>query len=314
MALPRPTWKGYLKLALVSCPIAVYSAASSTEKVRFNQINRKTGHRIRQRLVDEGTGEPVEATDKIRGYEIDKDIYVTFEDDELDAVAIESSQAIDIDVFVPRDQIDNRYLDSPYYIAPTSKVGAEAFVTIRDAMKLKNLVALGRVVMAKRERVIMLQPWDKGLVGTTLRYPYEIRDEHAYFEDIPAPIIGKDLMAMATQIVEARKANFDPSKFRDRYEDALVEMIERKKAGMPPEARRPISAGGGVIDFMEALKRSVAQSGDTAKAAKPLAKAGARAKKKIEGQREMLLPIAGKKAAAEKEEKKPAAVSRRKAG
>jgi len=248
MALPRPTWKGYLKLALVSCPIAVYSAASSTEKVRFNQINRKTGRRIRQKMVDEGTGEPVEAAGSGRGYEIDKDVYVTFEDEELDEVAIESSQTVDIDVFVPRDQIDNRYLDSPYYIAPTSKVGSEAFVTIRDAMKLKGLVALGRVVMAKRERVMMLQPWDKGMVGTTLRYPYETRDEHAYFDDIENVSIAKDLMAMASQIVDARKADFDPSKLHDRYEDALIEMIERKKAGLPPEARRPVTAGGGVID------------------------------------------------------------------
>jgi len=313
MALPRPTWKGYLKLALVSCPIAVYTAASATEKVRFNQINRKTGHRIRQKMVDEGTGEQVEAADKIRGYEIDKDVYVTFEDDELDAVAIESSQTVDIDVFVPRDQVDNRYLDSPYYIAPTSKVGSEAFVTIRDAMKLKNLVALGRVVMAKRERVMMLQPWDKGMIGTTLRYPYEIRDEHAYFDDIDNVSIGKDLMAMASQIVDARKADFDPSKFHDRYEDALVELIERKKAGLPAEARKPVTGGPGVIDFMEALKRSIAQSGKKpAAATAPSPKT--RAKKKIEGQREMLLPIPGKKAAAAKDEKKPSAATRRKAG
>ncbi len=132
MALPRPTWKGYLKLALVSCPIAVYSAASATEKVRFNQINRKTGRRIRQKMVDEGTGEQVEAADKIRGYEIDKDMYVTFEDDELDAVAIESSQTVDIDVFVPRDQIDNRYLDSPITLRPPARLGqrrSSPFVT-----------------------------------------------------------------------------------------------------------------------------------------------------------------------------------------
>ena len=312
MALPRPIWKGYLKLALVSCPIAVYSASSSTEKVRFNQINRKTGHRIRQRMVDEGSGETVEAADKIRGYEVDKDVYVTFEDEELDEVAIESSQTVDIDVFVPRDQIDNRYLDSPYYIAPTSKVGSEAFVTIRNAMKMKGLVALGRVVMAKRERVIMLQPWDKGMVGTTLRYPYEVRDEHAYFDDIEDMSIGKDLMNMAVQIVDARKADFDPSKFHDRYEDALIEMIERKKAGLPPEARRPVSAGGGVIDFMEALKKSLAESKKAAQPAKAVAKP--KGKKRIEGQREMLLPIPGKKPAAAEEEKKPAAASRRKAG
>ncbi|MCB1510694.1 MAG: Ku protein, partial [Hyphomicrobiaceae bacterium] len=164
-------------------------------------------------------------------------------------------------------------------------------------------------------RVMMLQPWDKGMVGTTLRYPYEIRDEHAYFDDIDNVAIGKDLMAMASQIVEARKADFDPSKFHDRYEDALVDLIERKKAGLPAEARKPVTGGPGVIDFMEALKRSLAQSGKSGKptsAKAPPAKA--KGKKKIEGQREMLLPITGKKAAAAKDEKKPAATTGRKAG
>lgn len=184
MALPRPYWKGYLRLALVSAPISLYSAVSSTEKVRFNQINRQTGRRIRQRMVDEGTGEPVEAHDKIRGFEIDKDVYVTFEDDEIESVAIQTSQTVDIDVFVPRDQIDNRYLDTPYYGAPTGRVGTEAFATIRDAMKQKDLVALGRVVIGKRERVVMLQAWEKGMVATSLRYPYEIRDESPYFSDL----------------------------------------------------------------------------------------------------------------------------------
>src|SRR5580658_5761808 len=176
MAPGRPYWKGYLKLALVSCPIALYTASTSTERVSFRQINKKTGNRLRQQLVDEVTREPVESFDKGRGYEYAKGAYIQVEDEELDAVAVESSQTIEIDSFVPREQIDERYLDSPYYLTPSEEVGQEAFAVIREAMRGKGMVALGRVVLSKRERVIMLQPWGKGLLGATLRYPYEVRD------------------------------------------------------------------------------------------------------------------------------------------
>jgi DNA end-binding protein Ku len=155
----RPYWKGYLKLALVSCPTALYSAASSSERVAFRQINKKTGNRLRQQLVDEVTREPVESDDKGRGYEYSKNAYIPVEDEELDAIALESNHTIEIDKFVPRNQIDERYLDSPYYLIPDDKVGQEAFAVIREAMRGKKMVALGRVVLAKRERIIMLQPW-----------------------------------------------------------------------------------------------------------------------------------------------------------
>ena len=185
MAPPRPYWKGYLKLSLVSCPVAVYSAVSSGERVAFKQINRQTGHRLKQQLVDEHTGDPVESADKARGYEVAKGDYMLVEDDELEAVAIESQHTIDIDRFVPRAQIDERYLDAPYYLVPNDKVGQDAFAVIRDAMRGKAMVALGRVVLAKRERVIMLQPWGKGLMGTTLRYAYEVREASSYFDELP---------------------------------------------------------------------------------------------------------------------------------
>ena len=178
MAPGRPYWKGYLKLALVSCPIALYTGTSSTERVSFRQINKKTGNRLRQQLIDEVTREPVEGSDKGRGYEYDKGAYIPVEDDELDAIAIESNHTVDIDTFVPRDQIDERYLDSTYYIIPDDQVGQEAFAVIREAMRGKKMVALARIVLAKRERVVMLQPWDKGVMATTLHYPYEVRDTH----------------------------------------------------------------------------------------------------------------------------------------
>ena len=176
MPAVRPYWKGYIKLALVSCPIGLWTASSSGERVAFRQINKKTGNRLRQQLVDDETREPVEAHDKGRGYEYAKGSYLMIEDHELEAIEIESNHTIEIDSFVPREEIDERFLDTPYYIAPNEPVGQEAFAVIREAMRGKNMVALGRVVLSKRERVIMLQPLDKGLLGTTLRYPYELRE------------------------------------------------------------------------------------------------------------------------------------------
>src|SRR5271166_6719507 len=196
MAPARPYWKGYLKLSLVSCPIALYTATSASERVAFRQINKKTGHRLRQQLIDEESGEPIEPEDKGRGYEVEKGIYLQVEDEELDAVAIESSHTIDIDCFVPKSEIDERYIDSPYYLVPENKVALEAFAVIRDAMRGKGMVGLGRVVLSKRERVVMLQPWGKGLLGTTLRYPYEVRDEEIYFGDIAEVKILNDMLSL----------------------------------------------------------------------------------------------------------------------
>jgi len=172
VAPARPYWKGYLRLSLVTCPIALYTGTSSTERVSFRQVNKKTGNRLRQQLVDEVTREPVSNEEKGRGYEYTRNAYILVDDDELDAVAVESTHTIEIDSFVPREQIDERYLDTPYYITPDDKVGQDAFAVIRDAMRGKGMAALARVVLSKRERVIIIQPWDKGLMGTTLRYPY----------------------------------------------------------------------------------------------------------------------------------------------
>jgi DNA end-binding protein Ku len=165
---PRAYWKGYLKLSLVSCPIALNPATSSSERVSFRQINKRTGHRLRQQLVDDETREPVEADDRGKGFEVAKNEYLLIEDDELEALEIESNHTIDIDRIVPASQIDKRYFDSPYYIVPSDKVGQEAFAVIRDAMKGQGMVALGRIVVSKRERVIALEPQGKGLLGTTL--------------------------------------------------------------------------------------------------------------------------------------------------
>lgn len=213
----RPYWRGYIKLSLVSCPIALYPATSSSERIAFRQINKKTGNRLRQQMVDEVTRESVESEDKGRGYEYAKNTYLLIDDDELEALKIDSSQTIEIDSFVPRAQIDERYVDGPYYIAPDDKVGQEAFAVIREAMRDKKMVALARVVLAKREHVIMVEPWGKGLMATTLRYPYEIRDEKAVFDDIPDMKVAPEMLKLADHIVESKKGEFDPSRFVDHY-------------------------------------------------------------------------------------------------
>jgi DNA end-binding protein Ku len=269
MPASRPYWKGYLKLSLVSCPIALYTASAASERVSFRQVNKKTGNRLRQQLVDDVTREPVEAADKGRGYEVAKNTFILVEDEELDAVAIESTQTIEIDHFVPRVQIDDRYFESPYYIVPNDQVGQEAFAVIREAMRGKGMAALGRVVLSKRERVIMLQPWDRGLVGTTLRYAYELRDSHDYFDEIPDLKVPKDMLELAEHIVASKAADFDPTQFVDRYEEAVVEMLKTRQAGMPAPQPREVHAPN-VINLMDALRRSIAGAGTAppAKAAK----------------------------------------------
>ena len=288
MAPARPYWKGYLKLSLVSCPIALYTASSSTERVSFRQIHKKTGNRLRQQLVDEITREPVASEDKGRGYEYSKNAYILVDDDELDAIAIESNHTIEIDSFVPREQIDERYLDSPYYITPNDQVGQEAFAVIREAMRGKEMVALARVVLAKRERVIMLQPWDKELMGTTLRYPYEIRDSEEYFDDIPNVKVAPDVLKLAEHILQNKAADFDPSKFVDHYEEAVVEMLKKKEAGIPAPREHAAPRPQNVVNLMDALRRSIAEEKRPSAPTK-------KGRKRIEGQREMLLPIPGKK-------------------
>ena len=231
---PRAYWKGYLKLSLVSCPDRSIPATSSTERISFRQINKKTGNRLRQQLVDEVTREPVDADDKGRGYEVDKGVYIQVEDEEVEALEIESRHTIEIDSFVPAAQIDKRYYDSPYYIMPNDDVGQEAFAVIRDAMKGKGMVALGRVVLHKRERVIALEPCGKGLLGTTLRYPYEVRKAEDYFDDIADVKISGEMLKLAEHILETKAADFDPAKFEDHYENALVELLRKKQAGFKP--------------------------------------------------------------------------------
>ena len=199
---PRANWKGYLKLSLVSCPIAIFPASSTAERVSFHRISKKTGNRLKQQMIDPETGEPVDKEDIGRGYEVGKNQHIEIEDDEIEAIQIESTHTIEIDSFVPRSEIDERYLDSSYYLAPTDKVGQEPFAVIRDAIRAMDVVALGRIVLARRERVIMLKPFQRGLLGMTLRYAYEVRDVAAYFDDIPDLSLPAEMLELAQHIVQ----------------------------------------------------------------------------------------------------------------
>jgi len=304
---PRANWKGFLRLSLVTCPVALYPATSDTEKVSFNQINRKTGHRIKYTKVDAETGDEVANEDIVKGYKVDTDTYVEVTKEELDDVALESTHTIEIDEFVPKDEIDNRYLIRPYYLIPDGKVGHDAFAVIRETVRSMNKVAIGRVVLTNREHIIALEPLGKGLMGTLLRYPYEVRSETEYFADIQDVKITKDMLDLARHIVEQKSASFDPEEFEDHYEAALIDLINKKRAGIRITAKAPAKTGDNVINLMDALKRSLASEKQSA----PAAKAKGKKQKRIEGQREMLLPISGNgKRAAKEEAKKPAKPAR----
>lgn len=255
--LPRAYWKGSLKLSLVTCPVALYPASTTVERTRFHMINTETGNRLKQQMVDSETGEVVEKEQKGRGYEIAKGEYVPIEKEELEAVQLESNHTIDIDNFVPRDEIDQRYLDSPYYLAPDGKSGADAFAVIRDAMKDQDRVALARVVLSNRERVVAIEPLGKGLLATTLRYAYEVRDENDFFEDIKTPKVSKDMVDLAVHILDTKASHFDASKFEDEYENALKKLVRQKAAGKTIKAPERAEKPSNVVNLMEALRQSL---------------------------------------------------------
>src|SRR3982075_4312254 len=261
---PRANWKGFLRLSLVICPVALYPATSDTEKVSFNQINRKTGHRIKYAKVDAETGEEVSAEDIMKGYKVDTDTYIEVTKDELDDLALESTHTIEIDEFVPKKDIDNRYLIRPYYLVPDGKVAHDAFAVIRETIRTMDKVAVGRVVLTNREHIIALEPLDKGLTGTLLRYPYEVRNETEYFDDIQDVKVTKDMLDLAKHIVTQKSATFEPEKFEDHYEEALVELINAKRNGKTV-GQKPRPRGENVVDLMDALKKSLATEAATTK-------------------------------------------------
>jgi DNA end-binding protein Ku len=284
---PRAYWKGYLKLSLVSCPIALFPATSEREKISFHQINKETGHRIRYKKVDADTGDEVDNADIVKGYEIAKGEYIEVEPEELEAVAIDSKRIIDIEEFVPRGEIDELYLRDPYYIVPDGEVGQQAFTVIREAIRKEGMVALAKVVFTSREHIIALEARGKGMLGITLRYPYEVRDEKEYFDTIEDEKIPKDMIDLAVHIVETKTGHFKPQQFKDQYEDALKDLLRRKQKGEKIE-RPKERAPSNVINLMDALRQSLKDGGGGARkgasrssgrAAKKPARAHARHKK-----------------------------------
>jgi DNA end-binding protein Ku len=289
---PRAYWKGYLKLSLVSCPIALFPATSEREKISFHQLNKETGNRIRYRKVDTETGDEVDSSQIVKGYEVAKGEYIELEPEELEAVAIESKRVIEIDEFVPKTEIDELYLRDPYFIIPDGEVGQQAFAVIREAIRKEGMVALGKVVFTSREHVIALEPREKGMVGVTLRYPYEVRQDEEYFDTIDDEKVPKDMLDLAIHIVDTKRGKFEPEKFEDHYENALKELLRKKQKGEKIERPRE-PARTNVVNLMDALRQSVkAEGGKQSSATRAQSKKG---KKRIAGQREMLLPIPGKK-------------------
>jgi DNA end-binding protein Ku len=277
--MPRANWKGYLRLSLVSCPIALFPATGDSDKIRFHSINPKTGNRIKMQRVDADSGEEVAYGDLVKGYEVAKGEYIIIEPDELEAIAVDSTRMIDIEQFVPREEIDELYNDRPYFIVPDGEVGLQAFAVIREAIKKKDMVAFGRVVLSSREHVIALSPRGKGLVGVLLRYPYELRKEDDVFDDIPDVDTPKDMVDIAAHIVESKAGHFDPDAFEDRYETALRELIARKRKGetITPAKTQRVAP---VNDLMAALRASVAKERPSERAPARRAAADRRVPKK----------------------------------
>lgn len=255
----RAIWKGYLRLTLVTCAVALYPAATDSNRIRFHKINRATGNRLRMRMVDEETGDEVDREDQARGFALGKEDMVTVTDEELDALAVEGTHMMDIAKFVPRDEIDPLYFDAPYFLAPQDKPSEEAFTIIRDAMKRQKIAALSKLVLHNRERVVLLEPRDRGLMATLLRWPYELRKQTEVFGDIPAESpADAELLDVAESIVKRKMGHWDPSEFKDSYEDALAALLEEKRTGHKPKAQKaPASTKPSGI--LAALRESLAQ-------------------------------------------------------
>jgi DNA end-binding protein Ku len=269
---PRANWKGYLKLSLVSCAVELFPASSTKERVSFNLLNRETGNRLKRQLVDSETGEVVESEDQVRGYEVAKRDYVIVEDEDVDKVAIESTHTIDIESFVPRAEIDEVYLDTPYYLTPDGKVAEEAFAVIREAMRAKKVVGLGRVVLHRRERIVMLEPRGKGIAARTLRYAYEVRDDEDYFDDIGDVTIAGEMLDLAEHIIDKKLTSFDPTRFEDRYQNALIDLIKAKTGDRPAPKMAAPAKPSNVINLMDALRKSIAAEKKESAPAKPAAR------------------------------------------
>lgn len=293
---PRANWKGFLKLAELGCPVALYTAASASERIAFHTLNRATGHRVHRQFVDEETGDPVAAADQVRGYDVGQGDYVVLEPKEIAAVLPESDKTLAIETFIPCAETDDVYFDRPYYLAPANAIAAEPFALIREGMRRRKVAALARAVLFRRARTLLIRPHGDGLVATTLKFDYEVRSAAEAFADIPEVKITGEMLDLAKHIIDTKRGSFDPRSFDDRYEAAVAELVKAKLQGRPLPQRKAESSGK-VIDLMEALRQSAGA------AAKPPAVRATRQKKRAASPRRA---PAAKKAAGESRRRRKA--------
>ncbi|KQY50836.1 Ku protein [Rhizobium sp. Root491] len=259
MVAPRANWKGFIKFGEVACPVALYTAASSSERIAFNTLNRKTGNRVKREFVDSETGDPVERDDQVKGYEIENGQYIVLEPDEVAAAVPDSDKTLKIDAFIPCNEIDGVYFDKPYYLAP-DKMGTDAFVLLRDGMKKAKVAAIARTVLFRRVRTVLIRPHGKGLIATTLNFDYEVRSSEDAFEELPDLKIEGEMLELAEHIIGTKKGSFDARTFDDRYEAAVAELVKAKIEGRAlPKKKAP--AASKPSDLLQALRESAGIGG-----------------------------------------------------
>lgn len=259
---PRSFWKGYLKLSLVTCPVAMMPATTETDKVRFHTLNRATGNRVESRYVDAQTGEPVDPEDEVKGYPSAEDRYVILEDEEIETITLESTHTIDIETFVPKDSIDWIWYDKPHYLMPDDPVGEEAFSVIRAAMEATGTVGIARLVLYRRERAVMLRPRDRGIVLWTLHYGDEVRDPEPYFADIESSEVDAEPLGLLEKLIDERSKPWDPKMVSDPVQEKWLELIAAKKKGKRPAQKQATAEPPhNVVSIMDALRKSIASEG-----------------------------------------------------
>ena len=279
--MARPSWQGHLKLSLVTCPVALYNGVSASGDIHFNLLNPKTMNRIKMVTTDPETG-PIERSELVKGYQVEKNQYIILTDEEIKSVRLESTKSINIERFVDAEEIDRLYWHDPYYMVPSGDLGAEAFAVIREAMRMANKIAIGRVVMSTRERIVALEPRGKGILAYTLRSHDEVKKPEEFFEPIKDVKPDKAMIEIAQRIIEQQEGDFDPKEFRDRYEDALRDLIESKQKGQKPK-EAPEAADTNVVDLMAALRASLDKGSGERRGGedkKPARKAAAKTAKK----------------------------------
>lgn len=257
---PRAQWKGFLKVAELTCPVALYTAASTSERVAFHTLNQSTGHRLRREFVDRDTGDVVERENQVKGYEVGKDEYIILEPDEIAAATPVSDKTLIVERFVPCDEINDVYFDKPYYLAPDGRIAAIAFGVIREAMRTQKVAALAEAVLFRRVRTLLLRPLESGIVGNTLHFNYEIRSAREAFDDVPEMKIQGEMLDLAKHIISTKVGTFDPKSYDDRYEAALAELVKAKMEGRAIHAPKPTKRDK-VVDLMEALRQSAGVTG-----------------------------------------------------